>query len=145
MRWWHRRGYVKTQHISAAAHNHEGRVCAQSPAACKLWYQPSVVLRTHGRGQWHLGYNLAHLRIFITRDLTVFLLSAITTQKILLHLKLTEYLNHYFLFHARSLKLPQKKSTSFCSQQLTFILHVFWHLAVANYWLHSLPRSTFLS
>ena len=48
----------------------------------------------------------------------LFLLNAITIQKIPLHLKLTEYVSNDFLFHARSLKLPHKKSASFCSQHL---------------------------
>lgn len=143
---WHRRGYdqmvglVKTHQISAAAHRVS--VCTKSH-----WLQ--AVIQALRSAQTHVDngpsvYNLEHLWIFSTRDLTLFLLSVITTAKILLHLKVTEYVNHYVLFHARNLKLPQKKSTSFCSQQLTFILIVFWHLAVANYWLHSLPWSTFL-
>lgn len=131
-----RSGFAKTHQISAAAHRHKGWVYAQrkSPTGCKLWYKPSEGLRTHVDNGPSV-YNLAHLWIFSSRVLTLFLLSVITTQKILLHLKLTEYVTNYFLFHARSLKLPQKKSTSFCSQQLTSILHVFWHLAVDNYWL----------
>lgn len=138
-------GLVKNHRISAGAQRWEGWLCVhwKSPTSCQVWYKPSEVNRTHVENGPSVC-NLHHLWINSTRVIMLFLLNAITTKKVPLHLKLTEHMNNDFLFHARSLKLPHKKSASFCSQQLTFISFVCWHMAGDNYWLHSLPWSTFL-